>query len=126
MQPGDEASQINSIGQQRGIGDVRDASLLPQILDGLSLPSRARLQQGRCYRGPIYVGFDFPMGLPTAYPERTALRWPKILLASASLRCEVQTVGTSLMPKSFAAATCPWFGLQGNNCDDSYRVEVLR
>ena len=36
----DEASQINSIGQQRRIGDVRDASALPQILDGLSLPSR--------------------------------------------------------------------------------------
>jgi hypothetical protein len=85
----------------------------------------ARLQQGRCYRGPIYVGFDFPIGLPKAYPERTALRWPKIPLVSASLKCEVRTAVTS-MPKSFAAATCPWPSLQGNDRDDSHLVGVLR
>jgi ATP-dependent Clp protease ATP-binding subunit ClpX len=28
------------------------------------------------------------------------------------------------MPKSFAAATCPWFGLQGNDRDDSHLVGV--
>jgi hypothetical protein len=28
-------------------------------------------------------------------------KWPKIALVSASLRCEVRTVGTSSMPKSF-------------------------
>jgi len=62
-----------------------------------------------------------------AYAERTALRWPKIPLVSASLKCcEVRTVGTSSMPKSFAAATCPWFGLQGNDRDDSRLVGVLR
>ena len=72
------------------------------------------------------VGFQLPIGLPTAYAERTALRWPKIPLVSASLKCEVRTVGTSSMPKSFAAATCPWFGLQGNDRDDSRLVGVLR
>src|SRR6266851_3505071 len=86
----------------------------------------ARLQQGRCYRGPIYVGFEFPIGLPKAYAERTALRWPKIPLVSASLKCEVRTVGTSLMPKSFAAATRPWFGPRGNDCDNSHLAGVLR
>src|SRR5258706_7328811 len=87
---------------------IAHANCCPQRLCSL-------LQQGRCYRGPIYVGIDFPIGLPTAYAERTALRWPKIPLVSASLRCEVRTVGTSLMPKSFATATCPWFGLRGND-----------
>jgi hypothetical protein len=53
-------------------------------------------------------------------------KWPKIALVSASLRCEVRTVGTSSMPKSFATATCPWFGLQGNDCDDPHLVGVLR
>jgi len=33
-----------SIGQQRRIGDVPDASALPQIFDGLSLPSRDCLE----------------------------------------------------------------------------------
>jgi hypothetical protein len=86
----------------------------------------ARLQQGRCYRGPIYVGFDFPIGLPMAYAERTALRWPKIPLVSASLKCKVRTADTSSMPKSFAAATCPWLSLQGNDRDDSHLFGVLR
>jgi hypothetical protein len=54
------------------------------------------------------------------------ITWPKIPLVSASLRCEVRIVGTSSMPKSFAAATRPWFGLQGNDCDDSHLVGVLR
>jgi hypothetical protein len=54
-----------------------------------------------------------------AYAERTALRWPKIPLVSASLKCEVRTADTSSMPKSFAVATCPWLSLQGNDRDDS-------
>jgi hypothetical protein len=58
--------------------------------------------------------------------ERTALRWPKIPLVSASLKCEVRTADTSSMPKRFAAATCPWLSLQGNDRDDSHLVGVLR
>src|SRR5947209_1963694 len=61
-----------------------------------------------------------------AYAERTALRWPKIPLVSTSLKCEVRTADTSSMPKSFAAATCPWLSLQGNDRDDSRLVGVLR
>jgi hypothetical protein len=80
----------------------------------------------------VVVLLLFPMsmvstahGLPMAQAERTALRWPKIPLVSASLRCEVRTVGASLRPKSFAAI-CPWFGLQCSDCYDSYLVGVLR
>src|SRR6476619_6671155 len=53
-------------------------------------------------------------------------KWPKIPLVSASLKCEVRTADTSSMPKSFAAATCPWLSLQGNDSDDSHLGGVLR
>jgi hypothetical protein len=55
-------------------------------------------------------------GLQAAYAERTALRWPKIPPVSASLRCEVRTVGASSMAKSVAAMP------RGNDCDDSHLV----
>ena len=95
--------------------------------DCFSQPLCSRVfNKGDVIEGQSMLVLTFPIGWPTAYVERTALRWPKIPLASASLRCEVRTVGTSSMPKSFAATTCAWFGLQGNGCDDSHLVGVLR
>jgi hypothetical protein len=73
--------------------------------------------------GPIYVGFDFPIGL--AHPKRTLPRSPKIPLVSASLRCDVPTAGVSLTPKRHAAATCQWFGLQVTTATTRNLVGVL-
>ena len=71
------------------------AALLSCRTDKLTNDGRPSLvRQPRCsrvfnkgdvIRGPIYVGFDFRIGLPTAYAERTTLRWPKIPRVSASL-----------------------------------------
>jgi hypothetical protein len=61
-------------------------------------PSDANFRQPLCSRvfnkGDVIEGQSMlasPIGLPTAYAERTALRWPKILLVPASLRCEVRS-----------------------------------